>query len=103
MRRWALNALYQRLLDVADADMTHRAVRAAGQLHARVRRWLVEGNHTAEGAEKIEVWRAATGTAPIASERGDIRAVITDDPLETGAPIWPRADVPAIADRILEP
>lgn len=62
---------------------------------------LVEGDHTATGADKLEVWRAATASPPIATERDDIRAVITDDPIEVDIPTWPRADVAAIADRLV--
>ena len=35
-------------------------------------------------------------------ERQDVAAVITDDPVETALPVWPRADVPAIAVRLLD-
>lgn len=61
---------------------------------------LIEGYISGPG-KKIEVWRKAAGTAPISSERNDIEALITDDPLETTLPVWPRSDIRRIADQIL--
>ena len=61
---------------------------------------LVEGD-IEHAAPKIEVWRSALGTVPLASQRNDILAVVTDDPLEVGVPVWPRRDVAGVADRLL--
>jgi molybdopterin-guanine dinucleotide biosynthesis adapter protein len=51
---------------------------------------------------KVEVWRAARGSTPLALERSDILAVVTDDPIDVRVPRWPRKDIRAIVDRLLE-
>lgn len=61
---------------------------------------LVEGHLDGPGV-KIEVWRQAVGGSPLAAERGDIAAVVSDDPVSLDVPIWPRSDVAALADRVL--
>ena len=61
---------------------------------------LVEGDIEAIGT-KIEVWRAALGTACLAGEHCDIRAIVSDDRPEANVPIWPRADLGPLADRLL--
>ncbi len=64
---------------------------------------LVEGWIEGPGP-KVEVWRAAKGEGRMLSvERDDIAAVVTDDvPVEGAAvPVWPRSDIPTVADRIL--
>ncbi|MEX0704368.1 MAG: molybdopterin-guanine dinucleotide biosynthesis protein B [Planctomycetales bacterium] len=62
---------------------------------------LVEGDaRTSE--PKIEVWRAATGTEPLAADDPAIIAVVTDDPLSSSVDVWPRSEVPTLCDRILE-
>ncbi|MDY6906183.1 MAG: molybdopterin-guanine dinucleotide biosynthesis protein B [Thermodesulfobacteriota bacterium] len=60
---------------------------------------LVEGYIEGPGT-KIEVWRAATEKTPIAAEQDHILAIVTDDPVETRLPVWPRKDVAALADKI---
>jgi len=62
---------------------------------------LVEGDHQAPAA-KIEVWRAALETEPLALVQDDILAVVTDDPLESPVPCWPRSDIETVADRVME-
>ncbi len=66
---------------------------------------LVEGDReraiTPGSGFKIEVWRAVVGGRPLAAERDDVAAVVTSDPLP-GQPTWPRGDVSAVADRLLE-
>jgi molybdopterin-guanine dinucleotide biosynthesis adapter protein len=61
---------------------------------------LVEGDIERK-AIKIEVWRKEMDTTPIASERDDIRAIITDDLVDLSIPIWPRSDLARIADEIV--
>jgi len=51
---------------------------------------LVEGDLKTT-APKIEVWRAACGTTPLAEHDPSIRAVITDDPLEISTTILSRS------------
>lgn len=65
---------------------------------------LVEGWIDGPGP-KVEIWRAMKGEGgSLAAERDDITAMITDDapPARITLPVWPRSDVPALADRILE-
>jgi len=61
---------------------------------------LVEGHSDSPGV-KIEVWRREAGGPPLAQERDDIAAVVTDDPIETDVHVWPRSDVAALAQRVL--
>lgn len=61
---------------------------------------LVEGDME-HAAAKIEVWRAGLGTVPLALERKEILALVTDDPVEVGIPVWPRSDVAGLTDRVL--
>lgn len=63
---------------------------------------LVEGDQDRDGL-KLEIWRAATGKSPIALERDDITALISDDKLEDpiSIPIWPLKDTAALADKVL--
>ncbi len=62
---------------------------------------LVEGHAEGPGP-KVEVWRKETGKALLAEEREDIIAVITDDPVDTALPVWPRKEIATVADRIVE-
>ena len=62
---------------------------------------LVEGDSQTTGI-KIEVWREVSGERPLADDDNSIVAVVTDDALESTSALWPRADVPAIAGRILK-
>lgn len=62
---------------------------------------LVEGD-THTDATKIEVWRESLGTQPLAKTDTSILAVVThDDVPNLTAPVWPRADVDALAEKIL--
>ncbi len=61
---------------------------------------LVEGHLDGPGV-KIEVWRQAVGGLPLATERDDIAAVISDDPVSLQIPVWPRNDMTRLADRVL--
>jgi molybdopterin-guanine dinucleotide biosynthesis protein MobB len=62
---------------------------------------IVEGDTLAREL-KIEVYRAAVGGEPLAASDPAIVAVVTDDQPAVAAPLWPRRDVPAIADRVLQ-
>lgn len=62
---------------------------------------LVEGHATGPGV-KVEVWRAATETPPLASGDDSIVAVVTDDAPPVNLPVWSRADVATLARRIVE-
>jgi molybdopterin-guanine dinucleotide biosynthesis protein B len=61
---------------------------------------LVEGHLDGPGA-KIEVWRQSIGGVPLAGERRDIVAVVSDDPVSVDVPVWPRSDVAAVADQVV--
>lgn len=61
---------------------------------------LVEGHSRAE-APKVEVWRAANGSPPLAADDGSILAVVTDDPLPLDVPVLSRRDVAALAEKLL--
>lgn len=61
---------------------------------------LVEGGLDSV-APKVEVWRRVLGNAPIAHQREDIVAIVTDDPVEAAVPRWPRSNVPELVERIL--
>ncbi len=75
--------------------------RALAPLYADCDLVLVEGDVSGPGPS-IEVHRrAAGGGAPLAVERDDIAAVVSDDALVVPVPVWPRDRVPEIADRLL--
>ncbi|MEX2188231.1 MAG: molybdopterin-guanine dinucleotide biosynthesis protein B [Pirellulales bacterium] len=62
---------------------------------------IVEGDLMTE-APKIEMWRAALAVPPYAAEHESILAVVSDDAIHLPVPVWPRADINAVADRLLE-
>ena len=62
---------------------------------------LVEGDAHAQ-APKIEVWRAACKTEPLANDDPTIRAVITNDPINVAAKVLARSDISLIADWITQ-
>jgi molybdopterin-guanine dinucleotide biosynthesis protein MobB len=62
---------------------------------------LVEGD-TQAAAPRIEVWRAALGTPPLAERDPAILAVVTDDSLATATTVLARSDVPQLASWIRE-
>lgn len=62
---------------------------------------LVEGDVSGPGPS-IEVHRVeAGGDPPLAAERNDITAVVSDDTLAVNVPVWPRSDVASVADQVL--
>ncbi|MBI4863926.1 MAG: molybdopterin-guanine dinucleotide biosynthesis protein B [Candidatus Riflebacteria bacterium] len=61
---------------------------------------LVEGDIGGPGV-KVEVWRAEVGGEPLAAGRRDITAVVSDDPIATTVPRWPRGDVRRLGDLVL--
>ncbi len=61
---------------------------------------IIEGQQDATGV-KFEVWREATEQKPIASERIDVAAIVSDDSgSNIPCPIWPRKNTSTIADQI---
>lgn len=61
---------------------------------------LVEGDTGCRGT-KIEVWRQAMGSEPMALSDPQIRAVITDDAVDVPALCVRRSDVAAVAATVL--
>jgi hypothetical protein len=61
---------------------------------------LVEGN-SATTQTKLEVWREAIGTEPMAIQDFGIAAVISDDAPVVRQPVWGRNNISTLADRIL--
>lgn len=61
---------------------------------------LVEG-FIERGGPKIEVWRREIGKPLLANERPGIVAVVSDDAPEVRVPVWPRADIGALASHVL--
>ncbi len=61
---------------------------------------LVEGNSQTQAA-KVEVWRAATGTEPMAAKDRTIALIVTDDPLPFDYPTVGRSNLNAIATHVL--
>ena len=62
---------------------------------------LVEGDTTCSGI-KIEVWRQAAGTEPMALADPQIRAIVTDDMIDAPVPLVPRRDIVAISAAVLD-
>lgn len=73
-----------------------------GPLYADCRLVLVEGDASATGGVKIEVWRSEMGGTPLAAERRDIAAMVTDDATDLDVPTWTRSDLGRIVAAILE-
>ena len=62
---------------------------------------IVEGDTVCDGV-KMEVWRAAVGSEPMALSDPKIRAVVTDDEVDVPVPKIPRREIAAIAAKALE-
>ena len=62
---------------------------------------IVEGDSQSL-APKIEVWREALGTEPLAAQDHSVLAVVTDDPVDIGTLVHSRAEVPSLASWILD-
>ena len=61
---------------------------------------LIEGYIEGPGP-KLEIWRRALGAVPLAVERDDITAVVSDDEIEMSVPVWSRTDLNDLADRVM--
>ena len=72
-----------------------------GSVFSNCQLTLVEGD-TQTKATRIEVWRESLGSQPHAMTDPSITAVVShDDCPGLPMPIWPRADVAALAEKIL--
>ena len=61
---------------------------------------LVEGDLRAS-APRVEVWREACGSAPYAATDSAIAAIISNDAIDVGLPIWKRHPLDDTAMRIV--
>ena len=61
---------------------------------------LVEGDTHTSGC-KIEVWRAAVDTPPLAESVSGIHAIITDDDPQADLPTWSRSDLATLAKKLM--
>ena len=63
---------------------------------------VVEGDSQTLAA-KIEVWRSAVGTKPIAEDDDTIVAIISDDELDQriDVPVWPRSNLDQVVTNLL--
>lgn len=61
---------------------------------------LVEG-HLEADAPKIEVWREELGGPCLACAGHGVVAVISDDQPAVSVPLWPRSDIPRLADNLM--
>ena len=61
---------------------------------------LIEG-YKRDRHPKVEAYRAATGAPLIAAEDDTVRAIATNDPVDTPQPLLPLDDASAVADFIL--
>lgn len=72
-----------------------------GRMFDRCQFVLVEGD-VQTAAPKIEVWRAATGTAPLAARDPSILAVVTDDACPATVLALPRKSISSLVDWIIQ-
>ena len=61
---------------------------------------LIEGDVSGPGPS-VEIHRATEGGTPLALEREEVVAVVSDDALDVNVPIWPRSDVARVAEQLL--
>ena len=85
-----------------DSNATSDRYAAFAPLFAHCELVLVEGDSQAN-SPKIEVWRAAVGTTPLAQNDNSILAIVTDDELSlpTRTPTLSRSNADQIAEWIL--
>ena len=62
---------------------------------------IVEGDTQTSGL-RVEVWRQAVGSTPMAQEDASIVAVISDDDPQVKASVWPRREIAVVAEEILK-
>lgn len=93
----SMNALYWP--STGDGDQGQRYAEMLRIFEPLCDLMLVEG-HLSTSAPSFEVWRAGTHGVPLAVENNSIVAVITDDPVRVGVPVWSRKECGAIAERI---
>ncbi|NOZ39801.1 MAG: molybdopterin-guanine dinucleotide biosynthesis protein B [Planctomycetes bacterium] len=97
----SLNAVFWQS-DSAEFATPDDRYEAFSESFANCQLTLVEGD-TQTDAPKIEVWRESLGSEPLARTDSSIRAVVTHDEIEgLATPVWPRADIAAVADKIVE-
>lgn len=63
---------------------------------------LVEGD-LQTNAPRVEVWRSTVSERPYAADDAKIIAVVSDEsPPNVACPVWPRANIAGLAERIIE-
>ncbi len=62
---------------------------------------IVEGD-SHSGFPTVEVYHKESTDSLIATENKSILAIISDDAVDTDLPVWPRADIEELVNRILE-
>ncbi len=95
----SMNAAFWRP-DSTDGSPPDDRYKVFAQIFGDCHLTLVEGD-TQTGAAKIEVWRESLGTQPLACGDASIIAVVTHDVPNCDTPVWPRADIAAVAEKIL--
>ncbi len=95
----SLNAVFWQP-DSAEFSTSDDRYEAFSESFADCQLTLVEGD-TQTDAPKIEVWRQSLGSEPLARTDPSIQAIVSHDEAEgLDTPVWPRADVAAVADKI---
>ncbi len=96
----SLNAIFWQP-DSAEFATPDDRYEAFAQSFADCQLTLVEGD-TQTDAPKIEVWRESLGSEPLSRADTSIQAIVTHDEIhDLNVPVWPRADVAILADKIL--
>lgn len=84
----------------ADMSSKHDRYRALAPLFESCDLVLVEGD-SATNAPKIEVWRSVLGKEPLAANDESILATVSDDAPLVKCSVYPRSDVSALAEWVL--
>lgn len=98
----SMTAVFRPAINAASGDRhdTDDRYQWLAPLYADCEFVIVEGNSQTT-APKLEVWRAATGTEPMAQTDQSIAAIVSDDALPFDFPTVRRSNLAAIADRVL--
>ncbi len=82
-------------------DMDHDAsLDEIREIYARDVDIVIAEGFKREPVPRVEVYRSATGAAPLFTSRGDLVAMVSDVPIETAAPFLGIEEIGALADII---